>query len=254
MTKSEQVRRLIEERFISIDEPSAVLPSERHLAESLGVSRMTVRAGIKLLERDGLLRSIPGAGNVVIAPHMSKGTALTSFTEDARARGWVPGSRVLDRSTVAADLETAAELGIQPGDEVYDIGRIRLADDVPLCVERVRLPAAYVPGLIDLDLECSLYALLATRYDVRICRHDRHIRAVNIDPANAELLGVQPRAATLYVAQLGYDQNGRPVERGRSVYRGDRYDFVTRSFTQPAAGEWSPASMRAESPKSEESE
>jgi GntR family transcriptional regulator len=237
VTKPEQVRRLIEERFISIDEPSAVLPSERNLAESFGVSRMTVRAGIKLLERDGLLRSIPGAGNVVIAPHMSKGTALTSFTQDARARGWVSTSRVFERSALAADLETAADLGIRPGDEVYAIGRLRLADDVPICVERVRLPASYVPGLIDLDLEGSLYALLATRFDIRISRHERHIRAVNIDAANAELLDVPPQAATLYVAQLGYDQHGRPVERGQSVYRGDRYDFVTRSFTQPAADE-----------------
>lgn len=241
MAKPDRVRRLIEERYISIDQPSAVLPSERNLAESLGVSRMTVRAGIKLLERDGLLRSIPGAGNVVIAPHMSKGTALTSFTEDARARGWVPGSRVLERSTVPADLDTAADLGIQPDDEVYDIGRVRLADDAPLCVERVRLPAAYVPGLIDLDLERSLYALLASHYDIHICRHDRHIRAVNIDAANADLLDVQPRAAALYVAQLGFDQNGRPVERGRSVYRGDRYDFVTRSFTQTLPGEANPS-------------
>lgn len=245
MTKSEQVRRLIEERFISINQPSAVLPSERNLAELLGVSRMTVRAGIKLLERDGLLRSIPGAGTVVVAPHMSKGTALTSFTEDARARGWVPGSRVLDRFAVPADLETAADLGIEPGDEVYVIGRVRLADDAPLCVERVQLPAAYVPGLIDLDLECSLYALLATRYGIRISRHDRRTRAVNIDATNAELLGVQPRAATLYVAQIGYDQNGRPIERGQSIYRGDRYDFVTRSFTQPTAAAWTPASTRA---------
>lgn len=243
MTKPEQVRRLIEERFISVDEPPAVLPSERHLAESLGVSRMTVRAGLKLLAQDGLLQSIPGAGNVVIAPHLSKGTALTSFTEDARARGWVAGSRVIERSIVAADLETAAELGIQPGDEVYDIGRVRLADDAPLCIERVRLPAAYVPGLIDLDLEGSLYALLASRYDIRVSRHDRHIRAVNIDAANAELLDLPPRAAALYVAQLGYDQNGRPVERGRSVYRGDRYDFVTRSFTQ-ASGR--PGDFRAD--------
>lgn len=249
MLKSEQVRRLIEERFISNNEPSAVLPSERNLAESLGVSRMTVRAGIKLLERDGLLRSIPGAGTVVIAPHMSKGAALTSFTEDARARGWVPGSRVIESFAEAADLETAADLGIEPGDQVYVISRVRLADDAPLCVERIQLPAAYVPGLIDLDLECSLYALLATRYDISISRHDRRIRAVNIDAANAELLGVQPRAATLYVAQLGYDQNGRAVERGQSVYRGDRYDFVTRSFTPHMAGEWTPAPMRGEPPE-----
>lgn len=240
MTKPEQVRRLIEEQYISVDQPSAVLPSERTLAESFGVSRMTVRAGIKLLERDGLLRSIPGAGNVVIAPHMSKGTALTSFTEDARTRGWVPGSRVLERTSMAADIETAAELGIQPGDEIYDIGRVRLADDAPLCIERVRLPAAYVPGLIDLDLERSLYGLLASHYDIHICRHDRNIRAVNIDADNAALLEVQPRAAVLYVAQLGYDQNGRPVERGRSIYRGDRYDFVTRSFAQTLPGDPSP--------------
>lgn len=231
MTKPQQVRTLIEERFIAVDRPAAVLPSERNLAEMFGVSRMTVRAGIKLLERDGLLRSVPGAGNMVLSPHLSKGTALTSFTEDARARGWVPGSRVLERTVLTADVEIAADLGIEPGDEVYEISRVRLADSVPLCVERVRLPAAYVPGLIGLDLEGSLYAVLASQFDVRISRHDRHISAVNVDEANAELLGVRARTAALLVAQIGYDQNGRRVERGRSLYRGDRYDFFTISFS-----------------------
>src|SRR4029079_19087199 len=48
--------------------PGARLPPERHLAESLGVSRMTVRQALGDLERDGLLRRVVGrAGGTFVS-------------------------------------------------------------------------------------------------------------------------------------------------------------------------------------------
>ncbi|PRY00950.1 GntR family transcriptional regulator [Allonocardiopsis opalescens] len=233
--KPHRVRRLLEEQLLSSLQPADVLPAERNLAERFGVSRMTIRGALKLLEDDGLVRTVPGVGTFVAAPHLSKAPILSSFSQDVRARGYLPGTRLIDTTARPADTDLALELAIEPGDEVYQLSRVRLADGVPICVERVRLPASVCAGLLDHDLEGSLYGLLAREFDVRIVRHDRRIRAVNVDPEHAELLHVHPRSAALFVEQTSYDQYDRRVESGRSVYRGDRYDFttVTRSPTAP---------------------
>jgi GntR family transcriptional regulator len=231
--KPRQVRDQLVKQFINTLQPADVLPSERSLAELFGVSRVTVRAALKLLEEEGLLRSAPGVGTFVAAPHVSKAPVLRSFSEEIRERGWTPGSRLVEANVAEADFNVAHDLSIEPGSEFYEIVRVRLADEVPLSIERVRLPARLFPGLLEHDLESSLYALFAKEYGIRISRHERRISAMNIDSPTAELFGVPERAAGLYVVQSGYDQHGRKVEHGRSLYRGDRYDFSTVTYTQP---------------------
>lgn len=228
--KPRQVRDLIVSQFVTTLQPADVLPSERMLAELFGVSRSTVRAALKLLEDEGVLRSAPGIGTFVAAPHLSKAPVLMSFSEEVRARGWKPGSRLTDSSVGVADFGVAHNLSIEPGSTYYEINRVRLADDVPLAIERVRLPERYFPGLLDHDLEGSLYALLSEQYGVRVSRHERRISAMAVDAQTAQLLDVPERSAGLYVAQEGYDQHGRKVEHGQSLYRGDRYDFFTVSY------------------------
>ncbi|NED94209.1 GntR family transcriptional regulator [Phytoactinopolyspora alkaliphila] len=231
--KPRQVRDLLVKQFIATLQPADVLPSERNLAELFGVSRVTVRAALKLLEDEGLLRSAPGVGTFVAAPHLSKAPVLKSFSEEIRERGWKPGSKLVESRTEQAGFGVAHDLSIEPGALYYEITRVRLADDVPLSIERIRVPADYFPGLLDHDLESSLYALFAREYGVRISRHERRISAMNIDAPTAELFGVPERAAGLYVVQSGYDQHGRKIEHGRSLYRGDRYDFTTVAYAQP---------------------
>lgn len=224
--KPQRVRTFIEQTYIATMQPADVLPSERTLAEVCGVARATVRAALKLLEHDGVVRSAPGIGTFVAAPHLSNSAAPTSFTDDIRARGWTPGSRVISAEERRADVTTALELGIEPGAGYYIVDRVRLADDVPLCVEEIRLPTALVPGLLDEPLDGSIYRLLDDRYGIRVVRHERRISAVNLDAEQSALLGVPAGSAALYVTQQAYDQHGRRVEWGRSLYRGDRYDFA----------------------------
>ncbi|WP_165368246.1 GntR family transcriptional regulator [Phytoactinopolyspora endophytica] len=231
--KTRQVRDLLVKQFVAARQPADVLPSERNLAELFGVSRVTVRAALKILEEEGVLRSAPGVGTFVAAPHVStKAPVLRSFSEEIRERGWTPGSRMVESTVGEADFVVAHDLSIEPGERYYEITRVRLADDVPLSIERVRLPERYFPDLLGHDLTGSLYALLAGVYGVQVSRHERRISAMNVDAQTAELFGVADRAAGLYVVQTAFDQNGRKVEHGRSLYRGDRYDFSMVAYAQ----------------------
>src|SRR5699024_7038214 len=81
------------------------------------------------------------------------------------------------------------------------------------------------------SLSGSLSELLEARYGRAVYRHDRRISAITIDAPHAELLEMPVGAAALFATQLGFDRHGHRLELGRSVYRGDKFDFTTVTFS-----------------------
>jgi DNA-binding FadR family transcriptional regulator len=67
-------------------EPGARLPSERTLADRLGVSRMTVRAAMRILAQDGLVTTVRGrsGGTVVAASAVAAADGASSIDAFAR--------------------------------------------------------------------------------------------------------------------------------------------------------------------------
>lgn len=230
-TKHQELRERLLAEVTGEMSPNDMLPTERQLAERFGVSRMTVRQALNGLRADGVLRSVRGVGTFVARPRVSKAPSLTSFSEDLAARGYEPSTQLIAAEEISAVTNTAVELGMPPGTQVYRIERLRLGDGSPMCHEEVCLPAARFPGLLEEDLTQSLYRVLETKYEVRLRRAQQHVRAINLGPRPAQLLGVEPHAAALHVKRISMDESGRIVESGQSICRGDLYDFsfvVTR--------------------------
>ena len=201
------------------------LPSERDLATEYGVSRMTARMVIEELADQGFVYRVQGRGTFVNRPWVSKSLALTSFTEDMLARGMRPSTRVAACDERPAGAAAGQDLEISPAEPVICLRRVRLADGSPICLETVQLPAKLVPGLASLPLTGSLYDLLSSRYRIRVMHAEQRIRATVLEPDEAELLEVTPVSPALLVERVSSDKAGRPVERARSLYRADRYDY-----------------------------
>jgi DNA-binding transcriptional regulator YhcF (GntR family) len=107
--------RMIRERRFSVDD---ALPSERVLAERLGISRVTARKAIGALVDEGLIVRRHGSGNY-IAPMLEQSlTRLTSFTEELKQRGFEPHSRWIRRIVGPAMPEEMVALGLSPGTRV----------------------------------------------------------------------------------------------------------------------------------------
>ena len=123
-----EVRDAIEARYIAGSEPATVLPSERRLAAEFGVARATVRSALAMLREQQQIRSTAGGPPVVVDPRLTKAPQLSSFTQDALARGWHPSSRVLEAVEEPADVGVARDLGLSPGSPVAHVRRLRLAD------------------------------------------------------------------------------------------------------------------------------
>jgi GntR family transcriptional regulator len=205
--------------------PNDVLPKERELAETFQVSRNTVRQALQSLVDDGLIYSVRGQGTFVSDGRISKGLALTSFTEDMRARNLEPATRLITATQLPVPDDIAPILEVQPGEPVYYLERLRLADGFPMCFERVHLPTSLFPKLLDQSLERSLYQLLATRYRAVVTTAEQHITATSLQKRQADLLGVPAKSAAMLVSRRGIDTRGRIVEYCQSLYRADRYGF-----------------------------
>lgn len=212
--------RLIREGHFGHDD---ALPSERALAEQLGISRVTTRKAIDALASDGLILRRQGSGNYV-APLLEQPlTRLTSFTEELKQRGFMPSSRWIRRSLGVVQPEEMVAFGLSPGARVARLERVRLADQTPMAYEASALPVSVLPepdAVTD-----SLYNFLAERRQ-RPMRALQHIRAANATARHAELLTVPEGQALLFITRFGYAEDGRCIEITHTWCRSDYYDFV----------------------------
>ncbi len=119
--------------------------------------------------------------------------------------------------------EEVVALGLSEDDSVSRIYRLRETGGRPMALERAALPLDILPN--PLDVTTSLYELLALTGS-RPVRAAQKISAINLEPAEAQLLGVAEGTAGLSIQRTSYLESGRVAEFTRSLYRGDAYDFV----------------------------
>jgi GntR family transcriptional regulator len=205
--------------------PHDKLPTERELAGELAVSRLTVRRVLDDLEHERRVYRVQGAGTFVREPHVAKSLELTSFTEDMRSRGMTPGSRLVVAEETSAGARIGQALELSPAESVVHIARVRTADDEPICLEHSYIPSRLVPGLLQRDLQGSLYELLGQQYRLRLEHAAQTIMATVVESEDARLLNVPVFSPAFCVERTGYDARGRAIERAESLYRADRYSY-----------------------------
>src|SRR6185369_1554742 len=158
------------------------IPSERRLSTDLGISRLTVRAALDDLVRDGYLERRHGSGTFVSEPKIAQQLTLTSFSEDMRRRGMTAGSKTIELRETHAGAAVGRALNVSPDSRVVLIRRLRLADGEPMALETLHVPADRVPGLTREALE--------KEYGVVIASGIQSIEPTVTNDEESELLGV----------------------------------------------------------------
>ncbi|PKV80597.1 GntR family transcriptional regulator [Nocardia fluminea] len=209
------------------------VPSERDLATRFGVARETVRQALRELLVEGRIRR-QGRGTVISRPKLTQPLSLRSYTEGAISLGRTPGRILVAWEDVAADAATATDLEVELGTEVMHLERVLLADG-----ERVGLESTYLPlhrfatlrGTY--DPTTSLYAAIRAT-GVELAGARERIETVLAAPREAGLLECTTALPMLLLHRRSVDADGAPIERVRSLYRGDRVAFEARLSPEPA--------------------
>lgn len=200
------------------------VPSERELCALTNASRVTVRKAIEELISEGLLSRRQGSGTFVNRVIETKNDALGSFSDEAAARGGISGTIWIARTIARPTEDEANILKIGKDIEVVRLGRVRLLDGEPLAIEHAVVPRQFLPPIDDLG--SSLYQALETNGN-RPVGGTQSIHASLATPTEAGLLSIAEQSAVLRIERVTRNAKGEVVELTRSVYRGDRYKFVS---------------------------
>lgn len=218
-----QIRRILSGAIRDQElSPGQKIPSVSELSAATGVSRMTVRQALQTLTSEGWLYSIPGKGTFVSRrPRIEQDLQhLMGWTEEIASQGLKPSTRLLAVETIPADRRTARALKIKPGDNVYRITRLRLADGFPLSVERAHLACEQFPNLKSkIENHESLYRVLREGYHVYSVRALQYLEAGGADPHSAQVLDVPTGSPVLISERTTYTADDEPVEHTLGVTR-----------------------------------
>jgi GntR family transcriptional regulator len=207
--------------------PGDQLPSEPQLVERYDVSRATVRQAMQELVADGLIERKRGRGSFVAMPSLEQNLVrIVSFTEEMQQRGLEPNTHLISATLMPATERIAAKLGVEPGQELARLERLRLADGQPMSVEVSCLVHRYCPNVLEYDFtQISLRQTLQREYDITLARAEQTIHAIAAEKEMAELLAIEPGEPLLYIERVSYSDYDVPVEYLRRYHRGDRYSL-----------------------------
>ncbi|MGO1812481.1 MAG: GntR family transcriptional regulator, partial [Lacticaseibacillus paracasei] len=149
-----------------------------------------------------------------------------SFTKQMLAMNRKPVTRIQRLEKIAAPAKIAKRMRIEPGTPVYVLDRLRIADTLPMMIERSYLPANTVPGLNQEALsKTPLYDWLEGHYGIHIVSVDEAFFAGLVTPEDAEQLRVAPASACLNIRRTTFADTGEIVEYTLSVARADQFVY-----------------------------
>lgn len=222
----------------------AAVPSESQLREQWHASRGPVRQALATLRSEGMIGGGQGKPPVVRRQALSQPfETFLSFTRWARELGHTPGQRTIEVARRPAPSTVADELGIEEGDPVVQVLRLRLLDDRPTMIERSTFVEPVGRLLFDHDCDSgSIYAYLGSRgVDMSLAHH--LVDAVAANETDGDLLGIAAGAPLLRERRRASSVDGTPVEYSDDRYRPDLVSFTIENSqrSQPSfARHWTP--------------
>jgi GntR family transcriptional regulator len=208
------------------------IPSERQLETIYSVSRTTIRQAIDLLVRQGFLYREHGRGTFVSPQKLQKGISeLTSFSEDMKQRGFVPGQKILEIGYVdpGEKIRQHLELPEESG-KVLRIERLRLGDGIPMGIQTsfLNLPESQTITRQELEAGGSIYKIVQEKFHLIPTEADETLEVTLATPREASLLQIEPGSPLLLSERTTYSQYRRVFEFVKILYRGDRYRYIAK--------------------------
>jgi GntR family transcriptional regulator len=232
MPRYHQIAQALRDRIRSGDiAPGERLDNQRRLAEDFGVTLMTLRQALEVLEREGLIMRRHGLGTFVALPSVDYDILhFRAFAGDLSAVGEDVATRFLRSHFGPADRLAARELGLEPGARVFILERLRLVDGRPTSFQVSHLSAALGEEVAKADLAVTpLRQVLSFKLGIEITSARETVSAETLPARAARELGCAPGAPCFRSDRVSVDAESRPIVYDRVFIPGDRFR-ITRQL------------------------
>ena len=128
----------------------------------------------------------------------------------------------------AASADEAERLSLEPGEDVIVVDRVRTADERPVVLSRDILALRLTgedPGLLAKLERTSVYEVLERDLGVAIHHGLATFRPTRADGHVASRLEVPKGTLLLYIRQVDFDGEGRPVLSSHEHHLADAFEF-----------------------------
>lgn len=215
---SDEVKSYLYEYIKKMDvKLNTKLPSEDSIAQSLGVSRVTVRKALTDLEQEGIVFRIHGKGTFVNpeALQMNVNISLgTDFEQMIIDSGYEARVEMVNFETKPAGYKVADKLQIKEDDVIAIVEKIFYADEHPAiyCIDM--FPIDIIEGqLTDEEVKTSIFDLLRKKAG-RIISWDKiELRASTKEQVSAKNDNINHMRNDVFLVleTINYDQENNPV-------------------------------------------
>ena len=227
-----QIAQTLRDRIVAGGHSSGKrLDNQRSLAREFGVTLMTLRQALDLLERDGLIARRHGLGTFVARPSIDYDILhLRALAGDLSALGEDVATRFVRSYAATADRGVAERLRLPERAGVFVLERLRLVDGEPVSFQASYLPAALGEEVSKANLTVTpLRQVLAFKLGVEITAARETVSAVSLERRAARELGCRPGVAAFRSDRVSTGPDGAPVVYDRVFIPGDRFR-ITRDL------------------------
>lgn len=225
------IARMIGSRIMNGAYPAgSLIGTENELARQFGVSRITIRQALDLLEGQDLIVRRRARGTFVADDVQPRAIVrLSGLLDDVLLQGDAASTLLIDKVTMPASADVAAHLKVAEGDSIWRLRRLRVISADPLIPKAWLinyLPSAVGDRYDEATLTgASLLQLLDSDPDTRLASGRESIRADEAEDETATRLQIDPGSPVLRVDRVVYAHTGEPVEYLHQFYRPDRFSF-----------------------------
>jgi GntR family transcriptional regulator len=214
------LRRKIEQGELT---PGEKLPPEMELSKSFGVSRVTLRQALSILDADGLLNRERGRGTYVTkTPANPKKIKLTGIIGQGFPNE--EKHRLLSVEDVSPPSHVEQFFGLSGQGRLTRIRRLRLEKKTPYCFTMNYLPVDLAKKVTHDDiLNQSMLNIIKKRFRHPVGKINQTFEARTADNEVAEHLLIGILDPVLYVETFVYGTDGKGIEFSQIYYRGNQH-------------------------------
>lgn len=220
--------------------PGDRLPSEAALIRRWNVARMTVRAALGELSKEGLTKAEHGRGVFVrkrppVARlgsdrfrRSTRNASAGAFAAETEAAGMTPSQELLEVGVIDPPEHVASQLGLGEGEKVVVRRRRMLANDTPMQLADSYFPASWAQGTALEHADTGPGGSYARVEDAGhpLARFREELAARAPQEREVRALELAPGEPVVSLRRIAFDDAGEPVEVFESVVAADRHVFV----------------------------